>query len=136
MDDLIDDRAAELRLRYLEDQILMASPEQRLLMLFDGLGADLKAAEEAFSAGDLKRINDHLVHAQEILLALRDPLDASSEVGRALGALYTYFHAELVRANLEKDSAPIRPIAAMLERIAQANRAVASKDREPLAFAS
>lgn len=135
MAEAADERVVELRLRYLEDQVTMASPVQRLMMLFDALNRDLKTAVEGFVEGDLKLINDRLVHAQEILAALRDPLDLTSDLGRSLEALYSFFQRELVRANLQKDQTPIRPIAAMLERIAQANRAALEQSSEPLASA-
>lgn len=119
-----DEQVEALRQRYLADQVSTASPAQRLLMLFDHLGRDLQLALSAFEAGNLKEISDRLVHAQEIIAALRDPLDTSSDLGRSLDALYSFCLAQLVRANFEKDPELVPPVAQMIDRVAQANRTV------------
>jgi flagellar secretion chaperone FliS len=121
-----DPNAAALQ-RYLADQVTTATPAQRLLMLFDVLHRDLLSAQEAFTAGDLKVINDHLVHAQQVLMALRDPLDASTEIGRSLHAVYTFCLIQLVDANMRKDRRLIDPCLYMLDEIAEANRRAAAE---------
>lgn len=123
----------ELRRRYVSDLVHTATPAQRLMMLFDHLLRDLGFALNGFENGDLKEINDRLVHAQEIIAALRDPLDVTSDLGRSLAAVYTFCLSQLVRANFEKDRSLVPPVVSMIERIAQANRAVLSAHLDALA---
>lgn len=119
---------AELRLaRYLADQVRTATPVQRLLMLFDQLRRDLMRAEAAFAGTDLKEISDHLIHAQDVIQALRDPLDPSTELGMALRGVYGFCLEHLVQANLQKDPTMLPAIREIVDRIAEANRTAAAE---------
>ncbi len=121
---MTDDAASAAMLqRYLADQVRTASPAQRLLMLFDQVQRDLASAELAFSAGDYKEISDSLVHAQEVIMALRDPLDASSELGKALRGVYGFCLERLVESNLRKDPSLVPDVQLLIGRIGAANRA-------------
>jgi flagellar secretion chaperone FliS len=94
----------DLKRRYLAEAIETAPPAVRLSMLFDRMALDLGRADAAFGTGDLKAVNDGLVHAQEILLALRGTLRVDEWEGAPrLAALYDHLHGELVQANLSKD---------------------------------
>ncbi len=108
--------------RYLADQVGTSSPAQRLLMLFDQLRRDLHRAERGYLGGDLKEISDHLVHAQEVICALRDPLDLDTDLGRALSGVYGFCLASLVDSNLRKDPSPLLDVQAIIDRLADANR--------------
>ncbi len=125
------ERSEEMRRRYLADQVNTGTPAQRLVMLFDRLLRDLRSAEEAFVVKDLKTISDNLVHAQQILFALRDPLDTTTELGRGLRSVYTYCLKTLIEANMKKDPSLLAECAARLEEIAEANRTAASRLATP-----
>ncbi len=123
----LDDQTADARRRYLVDQVTTATPAQRLLMLFDAVRRDLLGAHEGFVAGDLKVVNDRLVHAQQVLMALSDPLDTSTDIGRSLRSIYTFCLCQLVEANLRKERRLIDPCLSLLDEIAQANRRAAAE---------
>ncbi|MDA8295481.1 MAG: flagellar protein FliS [Actinomycetota bacterium] len=112
--------------RYLADLVATASPAQRLLLLFDYLRRDLVAAGEGFDAGDLKEVSDHLVHAQHILFALRDPLDRTTPLGESLAGVYDFCLRELIECNLHKQRNRIAPVKELIEQIAAANRQAAT----------
>lgn len=116
----------QLQLRYLTDLITTATPVQRLLMLFDGLLGDLDVAGEAFARRDWKVVNDSLVHAQEILFALRDPLDRSTPLGANLSSVYDFCIGELIAANIHKNDAQLPAVRDLVDQIATANRAAAA----------
>ena len=124
-----------LRARYLADQVATASPGQRLLMLFDRLFRDLADAEAAFTGRDLFAVNQALVHAQQIVLALRDPLDRQTDLGQALSSVYNFCFDRLVDANLRKDPTWLGRCREMLGQIAEANRTALetamSAERQP-----
>lgn len=111
-----------LRARYLADQVATATPGQRLLMLFDRLFRDLADAEAAFARRDLFAVNKALVHAEQIVLALRDPLDRDTDLGRALSSVYNFCFDRLLDANLRKDPQWLGRCREMLAQIADANR--------------
>lgn len=122
--------------RYLADFVMTATPVQRLLMLFTYLKSDLTSAEEAFEAKDNKKINDSLVHAQQILIALRDVLDPDTEFGEGLRAIYTFCIERLIAANINKDRSLISAVCVMVERIATANENAAVDLAKGGAYAS
>ena len=119
----MDERAStqDLEQRYLADYVTTATPERRLLMLFDYLKMDLRSAQGAFETKDFKQINDSLVHAQQILWALRDPLDENLALGAALRRLYTYCMESLVTINMKKDPQLLPAVTSIIEQIADAN---------------
>jgi flagellar protein FliS len=121
-----DDRAEALRRRYLVDQVETASPEQRLLMLLARLRHDLRTADDGFGSGDLKVVNDSLVHAQQIVLVLRDSLGDEWAGAASLRSVYTFVHQRLVTANLQKDRSLLPACADIVTRIADANAAAAA----------
>ncbi len=91
------------RSRYASSSVATASPARLLVMLYERLVRDLVAAERALQDRHFARVNDELQHAQQIVLELRTSLDTSAwSGGPSLEALYTFLHAELVTANVEK----------------------------------
>jgi flagellar secretion chaperone FliS len=118
--------AAMMRRRYLADAIETAAPAVRLTMLYDALELDLCRADAAFEAGDMKGINDNLVHAQEIILTLRDTIKPELWDGAPrLIALHNYFLMELLGANIDKDRQRASAAAALIGRVGDAWRAAA-----------
>lgn len=112
--------------RYLTDAIETASAPQRLTMLYDAVEQDLARADAAFDSGDLETINDKLVHAQIILLALRDTVRPDVWDGAPqLIALLDYFVGELLGANLAKDRRRLADVAVLIGQIAGALRGAA-----------
>jgi flagellar secretion chaperone FliS len=113
----------DLKRRYLAEAIETALPAVRLSMLFDRIALDLGRADAGFDRGDLKGVNDGLVHAQEILLALRGTLRIEEWEGAPrLAALYDHLHGELVQANVTKDRPRARTAAALVGQLAGAWR--------------
>ncbi|HVC25847.1 MAG TPA: flagellar export chaperone FliS [Acidimicrobiales bacterium] len=117
--------------RYLADQVRTATPAQRLVMLFDQLRRDLHCAAAAFEGGTLKEISDNLVHAQHVIIALRDPLDTETELGRALSGIYGFCLQHLVTANLTKDPSMLPDVQTIVDRLADANRAAVASLQVP-----
>jgi len=119
--------AEEPALRYLAEAIETATPAVRLTMLYDRLELDLRRAETGFEDGDLKAISDNLIHAQEILQALRTTLrgDVWDGAGQ-LAALYDFLHGELLHANLAKDRAWFSEAAMLISQLADAWRRAAA----------
>jgi flagellar protein FliS len=119
-------QAAKIQQRYLADAVETAAPAVRLTMLYDALEMDLRRADAAFDADDLKAINDNLVHAQEIILTLRDTMKPELWDGAPrLIALYNFFLGELLGANLNKDRQRAVDVAELITRVGNAWRQAA-----------
>ena len=124
--------AAEMAMRrYLADYVETATPAQRLLLLFDSIAKDFVGARLAFEEKNLEQINNRLIHAQEILFALRDPLDQSSELGKSLASLYSFCLDRLIMANLRKQISYLDEVQPLIEQVAAANRIVAAAMANP-----
>jgi flagellar protein FliS len=113
--------AQSLRERYLADSITTASPNQLVTMLYDALILDMQRAESGFASNDLVAINDSLVHAQQIIRALRSSLRLDAwEGAERLASLYDYLYMELIQANVAKDRVRARTCASMISALADA----------------
>jgi flagellar secretion chaperone FliS len=94
---------------YQAQQILNASKEQLLIMLFDGAIRFLKVAKKALLEKDIATCHTHLLKSQKIMTELMTSLnfDVGGDVARNLYNLYEYYYYRLVQANLKKDPAMI-----------------------------
>jgi flagellar protein FliS len=94
---------------YFATQIQTASPEQVLIMLYDGairfLRQARQAAENNDRAGKLKKVS----RAVAIITELSNSLDfeKGGEIAENLDGLYSYMVRELTRGNTAGDTSPI-----------------------------
>ena len=87
---------------YRDHAITTASPARIVVLLFERLVLDLERALHALETD--QPANDHLVHAQEILIALLDALDTTAwEHAPQLANIYIKVHQDLVTANMERN---------------------------------
>lgn len=130
-----DERTELLRQRYLRTQVETATPVQRLLMLQNRMVQDLHAANAAFETGTIEAVHANLVHAQQIVLALRDSLSGSDWSGaEPLRAVYWFVYRRLIDCNMAKDRSLLPLCISLLEQIVDANtRAAAAQAAEPAA---
>lgn len=127
-------RAEEMRQRYLAEAVQTATPAVRLTMLFDALEMFLMKADKAFADGtDLKAISDPLIYAQDILLVLRETIDVNAwEAAGRLQALYDHLYNELVQANLLKERSRSAAVLTQVSRLAVAWREAANQVAQPV----
>jgi flagellar secretion chaperone FliS len=131
-----DDRTEELRQRYLQTQVETATPVQRLLMLQNRLVQDLRAAEEAYGTASIESVHRNLVHAQQIVLVLRDSLNGSEWVGaEPLRAVYWFVYQRLIDCNMEKNPSLLPLCVTLVEQIVDANTRAAADVALPAAGA-
>ena len=96
---------AMTRIRFRENAITTAGPQQILTMLYDRLVLDLARAEAAQRAGDRGEANKQVDHAQDIISGLASTLDVDEwSGGRGLMDLYMYLLKELVGASIAADA--------------------------------
>ena len=100
---------------YQRVQTETSSPGELIVMLYNTLANDLQLAEQRLSSGDHEQAHNSLVRAQEIVTELLASLDmASGELAEQLSALYHYLYERLVHANVQKDVAAVREVAALV----------------------
>lgn len=94
---------------YRKSAISGASPIQVIVLLYDGALKHMEAGRHAIAHQDFPRQNEHLQAAQKIVMELMACLDMEKggEIAWNLLKLYEYSLNELVRANIEDDSAGV-----------------------------
>ena len=94
---------------YFENQIQTASPEQVLIMMYDGAIRFLRQARQAVEQGDRVGRLEKTGRAVAIITELGNSLDfeKGGEIAENLDGLYWYMIRELTRSNTSGDSGPI-----------------------------
>lgn len=95
--------------QYKKQQIETASPEEVLIMLYDGAIRFLNVAKKAVEERNIEKSHKNLIKAQDIILEFMNSLDMEmgGEIATNLYRLYEYLHYRLVQANIKKDVAMI-----------------------------
>lgn len=91
---------------YKENSILTASPEQILLMLYDGAISFLNRAKIHMQEKDNEQTNFCIIKAERIIAEFMNTLnfDVGGELANNLYSLYNYLYNRLIEANIKKDS--------------------------------
>ncbi len=117
--------------QYLETQVLTASRERLVLMLYDGLLRFCREAKAAWEQNDLESAHNALLRAQNIVLELTYALDREhgGEFAQRLAQLYGYCYTRLVRANIDRNPLLVDEVAGLLGDLREAwAEALAAKD--------
>lgn len=91
--------------QYQEQAILTATPEELLILLYDGAIRFLNIAKKAMEKSEIERSHTYLIKAQNIILEFMGSLnmEIGGETARNLYRLYEYFYHRLIQANVKKD---------------------------------
>ncbi len=102
---------------YLNNQVKTASPEQILVMLYDGAINFCQKARYALVAGDKVGRGEGISRAMAIINELNSTLDfeIGGEIATELDALYGFMTRQLVSANVNNDSKKIATVIELLK---------------------
>jgi flagellar secretion chaperone FliS len=91
--------------QYRKTQVQTATPEQILIMLYDGAIRFLNQAKVHIQNKDIEQSHINIVKAQRIITEFMSSLDMElgGDMARNLFNLYEYLHYRLVQANIKKD---------------------------------
>ncbi len=103
--------------KYLEQQILSASPARLVAMLFDRAIVSLNEAIEAIEAGHIERRWKANKRATEILYHLWETLDFEhgGEIAENMARLYVFMLQRLVAIDVENSQEAAREVIRLLE---------------------
>ena len=111
---------------YRQSAVLTASPEQLVVMLYDGARRFLGQATAAMRSGDVETSHLKLRRAEAIIAHLRDTLDLDQgEVAERLQAIYAFCHRHLNDARVQRDPKKIEQVNALLGELRSAWSSVA-----------
>ena len=107
---------------YKRQQIETASPEQILILLYDGAIKFLMKAKQAYETPgrpDIQAYHNNLMRAQAIIQEFMNSLDMEigGETAKNLYRLYEYYHYRLVQANIKKDVTMIDEVLGHLRQL-------------------
>jgi flagellar protein FliS len=103
--------------RILVEQVQLATPAERLLMIWERLVLNLGQARDAMGAGEHENANTALISAQQILVILSGTLDHSWEGAASVDALYRWCWEKLVTANVGWDKSALDEAAGVLSQL-------------------
>lgn len=102
--------------QYQNNQILNATPERILIMLYDGAIRFCRQAMQALDKGDNKVKAEKISRAMAIICEFSNTLnhEVGGDIAKDLDALYSYMTRELTRANLENERKPLETVEDLL----------------------
>ncbi|WP_305046392.1 flagellar export chaperone FliS [Geoalkalibacter sp.] len=107
---------------YRSTQVQTASPEQILVMLYDGAIRFLNLASTAMESGDyavkIKNIDKTLAIIAELSATLNH--EVGGEIAANLAALYDFMMREIPRANVKNDPKVLVPVLNILNELRDA----------------
>lgn len=105
--------------QYQNNSILTASPEQILIMLYDGAIRFATIAEKCLDEGDMPGKGKYIGKVIAILSEFSNTLDHSvgGELAANLDALYNYMINRLGEANIQNKKEPIQEVKKMLSEL-------------------
>lgn len=113
--------------KYLNQQVLTASPSKLVYMLYDRAISSLREAIAAIEEGEIEKRWKANNRAQEIIQHMWATLnvDDSGEIGDNLNRLLPYMMLRLPDVDLQNDPEPAREVIILLEPLRDAWRQIA-----------
>jgi flagellar protein FliS len=106
---------------YREASVMTASPEQLVVMLYDGAGRFLRQAEGSMVEGSWLQAGEKLSRAEAIIDELLATLDMNAgEIAERLQAIYIFCKTRLIEARIERDPIRIEQVARLLAELRSA----------------
>jgi flagellar protein FliS len=103
---------------YREASVMTASPEQLVVMLYDGAGRFLRQAEGSMVEGSWLQAGEKLSRAEAIIDELLATLDMNAgEIAERLQAIYIFCKTRLIEARIERDPIRIEQVARLLAEL-------------------
>jgi flagellar protein FliS len=106
---------------YRDSAVLTASPEQLVVMLYDGAVRFLRQGEVAMKEGAWLHGFEKLTRAEAILDELLATLNMDTgEIAERLQAIYIFCKKTLIEARIQRDSEKVGQVVALLANLREA----------------
>lgn len=89
--------------QYNNNKIMMASPAELTLMLYEGSIKFCNMAIRGIEQSDVEKANRNILKVEKIIQYLRETLDMKYPVAQDFDNIYVYLNSRLVEANMKKD---------------------------------
>lgn len=104
----------------LETGVVAASPQQLIIMLYEGAELAVRMAMKHMNDGDLMKKSAAISKATNIILeGLQAALDPQQggDIALQLGSLYTYMNQRLLQAHLHNQIEPLEEVLGLLREL-------------------
>ncbi|MGM0884182.1 MAG: flagellar export chaperone FliS [Bacillota bacterium] len=98
------------RNKYLQTTVQTASPQQLLIMLYDGAIRFCRQGIEAIKSMDYAVANTSFLRTQDIINEFIITIDRTSPLSENLLYLYEYFNKCLIESNIKKNIEPAEEV--------------------------
>lgn len=103
--------------QYKQNTVLTATPEELTLMLYDGGIKFMNVAKYNMEMDRVEKSHVALLRAQDIIIELVASLNMDYELSNNLKDLYDFIIANLIDANINKETKPIEEALEILTEI-------------------
>lgn len=103
--------------RYMENEVMTASPEKLTLMLYEGAIRFMNQAVVYISTKNMEKANNTLVKAQDIFSELMCTLDMEYPISGELYSMYDFIKSSLIRSNIKKDASLIKDMISLTRNL-------------------
>ncbi len=118
---------------YKRQSVQTMTPVEVIIKMYSEIERQLAIAVCAIEdIKDIKKANDSLIKAQELLGALRGSLDMSVPISKNLEELYKFFQQETMKANIKKDATEIKKIIPMVADLRDAFTQISQMTKEEI----
>lgn len=118
---------------YKKQSLQTMTPVELIIKMYSETERQLAIAVCAIEeTKDIKKSNDALIKAQEILGALRGSLDMSVPISKNLNDLYVFFQQCAMKANIRKDATEIKKIIPMIADLRDAYTQISQMTKEEI----
>jgi flagellar protein FliS len=103
---------------YTEAAVMTASPEQLVVMLYDGAVRFLVQSAAAMRAGQIAQARDRMRRAEAIVDELNLSLDMTQgEIPEQLRSIYLFCKRHLIQAGIDQNADAVEAVARMLSEL-------------------
>lgn len=116
--------------KYSNDKVMMASPAELTLMLYEGAIKFCNIAIMGIEQNDVEKAHKNIVKAENIISYLRETLDMKYPVAQDFENIYVYLSERLVAANLKKEKEILEEVCEHLRSVRDTWKEVMRLNRE------
>ncbi|QZY54290.1 flagellar export chaperone FliS [Crassaminicella profunda] len=96
--------------QYKQNKVMMASPQELTLMLYDGAIKFVNQALLFMEQKNVQKTHETIRRASDIIIELNSTLNMDYEISKGLRPIYDFLLEKLTQANMKKDKAILEEI--------------------------
>lgn len=116
--------------QYNNNKVMMASPAELTLMLYEGAIKFCNIAIMGIEQNDIEKAHNNIKKAEKIIQYLRETLDMKYPVAQEFENIYVYLERRLVEANIKKNKEILEEVCEHLRSVRDTWKEVMHLNRE------